>query len=135
MGRIVFGYEADLARRRARGIDDQMRLDPALESAERRPQRLAGCVVAAYTDEDAARAKTGGIARDIAGAADHLFLAGDCDYRCGRFWGNARHFAVNEIVEHEVPDAKDGLLGCEPQCFFEREHAPTETDRPGRERR
>ena len=34
-----------------------------------------------------------------------------------------RDLAIDEVVEHQVSDAKDRLLGYLPQCVLEREHA------------
>ena len=52
-------------------VDHQPRVDAAL-LGQRLLERAPGIVVADHADEDAARAERDQIARDIAGAADHL---------------------------------------------------------------
>ena len=49
--------------------------------------------------------------RDIAGPADMGFAARNGDDGHRRFRRNARDFAVNEFVEHEIADAQHRLAG------------------------
>ncbi len=51
-------------------------------------------------------------------------------HRRRRLGRNARDFAIDEIVEHDVADAKNGLPGNEPERFFEIEHAVPRGLRP-----
>ncbi len=62
MRRIMFRDEADLARGRARTVDNKRRLDPRL-GRERGFERAAGIVLANEADENALRAK----AREVGG--------------------------------------------------------------------
>ena len=81
-----------------------------------------GVIVADNAEENAFCAERCDIARDVAGAADHDFLALHGDDRRRRLGRNARHLAIDEIVKHQVADAEDGELSGFLQLFFEIEH-------------
>ena len=66
------------------------------------PDELQLRVVTDKTDEDAARTERRDVARDIAGAADHRLGAIDGDHRRRRLRRDARHIAIDEVVEHDV---------------------------------
>ena len=108
MGRVVFGDEPDLARGRARSIDDEARFDVRLVG-KRHPHRPPAIIVADHADEQTTRAKRGNVAGDISGAADHDLLAIDGDDRRRRLRRDPRHFAIDEVVKHEIADAQHGL--------------------------
>ena len=122
MGRVVFGDETDLARGLPRVIDHEFGDDQS-ELGERVMQNLAGLVVTDQADENTLCAERCDIAGDVAGAADLDAVVFDLQNRCRRFRRNARNVAINEIVEHDVADTKNGLVADEPQGFFEVEHA------------
>ena len=123
MRRVMLGDEAHLARGLPRLVDHQIGHDRAVELAERVGQRQARLVVADQTDENASRAERGDIARHIAGAADLDLAVPDREHRRRRLRRNARDFAIDEIVEHEIADAEHGLLRNKLEGFFEIEHA------------
>ena len=89
---------------------------------QRGGERAAGLVVADHADEDAARAERHQIARDVAGAADHQLAALDRDHRRRRLRRDARHLAVDELVQHQIADAEHGLAGEIGKVFVEVEH-------------
>ena len=91
-----------------------------------------GFILADDADENAAGAEAGNVARDVARAADGEIIARHRQNRSRRFGRNARDFAVDEIVEHQVSDADDGLLGNELDHFFEVEHRAIAGLLPGR---
>jgi len=62
------------------------------------------------------------VPRDVTGAADHHLGALDRDYRRRRFRRNARHLAVDKLVQHQIADAEHGLLGEIGEMFVEIEH-------------
>ena len=107
VGRLaaLAGDEADLARRRPRAVDHQAGLDVGL-GGERRAHGARAVVVADHADEQTTRAERGDVARDVAGAADHRLLARHRNHRRWRLGRDARDVAVDELVEHEVADAK-----------------------------
>ena len=119
---MMLGDEAHFARRRPRLVDHQFGNDRA-ELGERLAEREPGLVVADQTDKDAGRAECGDVARHIAGAADLDRIVLDRQHRRRRLGRNARDLAIDEVVEHDVADAQHRLLGNEPQCFLEIEHA------------
>ena len=119
---MMLGHETHLARGMPPGIDHQIGNDQIVNLAERIGQRAAGFIVADQADENAARAERCDIARDIAGAADLDLAARDREHRRRRFRRNARDFAIDEIVEHEIADAENGLLRQKLEGFFEIEH-------------
>ena len=118
----MLGHEANLARCRTLRIDDQMRLNQRLgrESAH---QRTTGVIFSDDAEEDTARAKRGDVARHVASAANRELVAFDCENRSRCLGRNARDFAIDEIVEHQIANADDSLLGNEFECVFEIEHA------------
>ena len=89
---------------------------------ERLGQRNTGIIITNHADKDAARAKRYQIAGDVAGAANHDFGTLHRDHRRRRLRRNARHVAVDELVEHQIADAKHGLRGQIGQVFFEIKH-------------
>ena len=120
----MLGDEAHLARRRAGGIGDQHGLDQLL------PRQLglqlrARLVLADEACKDAVCAESGDVARDIAGAADIGLAALDRDDGCGCFRRNARHLAIDELVEHEVADAEYGLAADRLAEGFKIKHLST----------
>ncbi len=121
MGGVVFRNETDLARGLPRAIDHQMEFDQRM-GGQRLAQRAAGIVVADHADENAARAERDQIARHIAGAADHHLGALDRDDRRRRFRRNARHLAIDELVQHQIADAEHGLFGERGKMLVEIEH-------------
>src|SRR6266849_3292504 len=126
---MMLGDEADLARRHPRAIDDQMRFDQRL-GAERGGERAAGIVVADHADENAAGAERGDVAGHVAGAADDQLATADRDHRRRRFGRDARHLAVDVVVEHQVSDADHGLLGDELEHVLEVEHGASPNSLP-----
>src|SRR5258705_13427748 len=104
----MLGYEAHLSRRRPRRIAHQHAFDQAL-LRQRGLKFRTRLVLPDQSDEDAARAERGDVARDVAGAADIGLAALDRNHRRGRFRRNPRHLAVDEFVEHKVADAKHRL--------------------------
>ena len=118
---MMLGDETDLARGRTRRIDNEMGLDQGL-GGKRPHQGAAGFILADDADENAARSEAGNVARDVARAADGQIIARHRQNRSRRFGRNARDFAVDEIIKHQVSDADDGLLGNELDHFFEVEH-------------
>ena len=119
----MLGHEAHLARGVPSGLDHEMRNDRAFELGERIGQRPRRVVLADEPDENALRAERRDIARDIAGAADLDLAARDRKHRRRRLRRNARDFAVDEIVKHEIADAENGLLRHKLEGFFKIEHA------------
>src|SRR3954451_4347508 len=117
----MLGNETDLSRRRPRGVANQHAFDPAL-LRKLSLQLAARLIITDQADEDAASAKRGDIARDIAGAADIALAALDRDNGRRRFRGNPRHLTVDEFVEHEIADAEHGLAGNRVREGFEIEH-------------
>jgi len=85
-------------------------------------QRAAGFVLADDTEKDAARAECGDVARHVAGAPDGKIIARHRQDRGRRFGRYARYPAVYEVVEHQISDAKHGLLGHELEPIFDFEH-------------
>ena len=65
-------------------------------------------------DENALRPERGDVARDVASAADLDRVVRHLQNRRRRLRRNPRDFAVDEIVEHDVADAKNGLLRNQP---------------------
>ena len=103
-------HEPHLAAGRAARIDDEMRLDRAGEARDRPGHELGRLVRPDHGDEQAAGAEAGEIARHVAGAADHLFLAPHRDHRHRRLRRHPRHLAIDEVIEHEVADAQHGAM-------------------------
>ncbi len=118
---MMLGDEANLARGRTRRIDDKMRLDQRL-GGERAHQRAARVILTDDTEENAARAERRNVARHVAGATDGEIVAGHCQNRSWRLGRDARNLAVDEVVEHQISDADDGLFGNELERVFEIEH-------------
>src|SRR5260221_11364282 len=114
--------EAELPRRRARAIDQEVRFDRAPVSIQLLPQNRAGHIVADDAGEQAFRAEACDISRHIAGAADDDVLAAHPDDRRGRLRRNARHIAIDEIVEHQVADTENRLPPDLRESFLEIEH-------------
>ena len=86
-------------------------------------QGLTGGVVTYQADKNAPCAKRCDIAGDIAGAPDFNGVVVDLQNRRRRFGRNARDVPIDEIVEHNVADAKNRLLADAAQGFFKVEHA------------
>ena len=106
----MLGHEPHLAAGRAGRIDHEMRLDRPAEAGDRFCDQFRRFVRPDHADEQAARAEAGEIARDVAGAADHLLLAPHSEDRHRRLRRHPRHLAIDEVVEHEVADAQDGAV-------------------------
>ena len=113
VGRVVLRHVAHLARRLPCPVDHQVGDDRA-ELGERSAQCAAGLVVADQPDEYALRPERGDVARDVASAADLDRVVRHLQNRRRRLRRNPRDFAVDEIVEHDVADAKNGLLRNQP---------------------
>ena len=109
------------ARGRPRSIDDQMRLDQSL-GFEFGGERTPGIVVADDADEDATRAQRGDIAGYVARATHHQFALRDAENGRRRFGRNAHDLAIDEIIEHQVADADDGLVANKLERPLEVEH-------------
>ena len=118
---MVLGDETDLARGRARRVDNEVGLDQGL-GGKSPHQRTARFILADDTDENAAGAEASNVTRHVARAADGEIIACHCQNGSRRFGRNARDLAVDEIVKHQVSDADDGLLGNELDHFFEVKH-------------
>ena len=121
MGRMVFRNKAHLARGLTGVVDHEIGNNGA-ELGERFINGAAGFVVADKTDENALRPKSRDVARDIAGATDLHRVVPDAQHRRRRLRGNPRDVAVDEVVEHDVADAKNRLSGNEPQRLFKIKH-------------
>jgi hypothetical protein len=63
-----------------------------------------------HRDDVACRTQRRDVARHIAGTADHLLGRGRIDDRGGSLGRYARHRAVDESVEHDVPDHQQTLV-------------------------
>src|SRR5580658_6018083 len=85
-------------------------------------QDLTSVVVTNETYKDALCAKRRDIAGDVAGAPDLHRIVFDFQNWSRRFGRNACDIAIDEIVEHNVADTKNGLLADEPQHFLKVEH-------------
>ena len=101
-----------------------------LSSSERTIAQLAriellrpGIIVADHAGKHAARAEADEITRDIARTTDDFFLTLHREDRRRRLRRYAHHVAVDEVVEHDVADAKDALRRDLPESFCEGEHA------------
>src|SRR5215813_9779082 len=115
---MMFRDKANLTCSLARSIDDEMKLDEWVACQGLR-QGIAGVVVANRPDKDAARTEPYKVARDVARAANHDFRSLDRDHRRRRLRRNAGNLAVNELVQHQVADAENGLLGQGGEVFVE----------------
>ena len=118
---MMLGYVTDLARGRARPIGNQMGFDQGFR-AQPRGEHVAGVVLADHTDKNAAGAERGDVARHVAGAAGDEVAPGHRQDRSRRFRRDARHLAIDELVEHQVSHAEQGLPGHEIERGFEVEH-------------
>jgi len=97
----MLGDEADLSRGRPRRIAHQRAFDaPLLSKRGREP--LARIILADETDEDAARAEGGDIARDIAGAADIDLAALGNDDRRRRFTSTYFHSDLDNPLDYDL---------------------------------
>src|SRR5271157_2660766 len=121
MGRMFLRHEADLARGGPARFNDQMRLY-ALFASEHVRKVTTSIISTDYAYNDATSAKAGNIAGHITGASDHQLPSRYRQDRRGRLGRDAGHFAIDEIVEHQIPDAEHGLLGNELKRLFEIEH-------------
>ena len=108
VGGEMLGDEPHLAGGRPRRIAHQHRGDARI-GVERGIERAPGVVIADQADEDAARAQSCDVARDIAGAADIDLAALRGDHRGRRLRRDARHLAIDEFIEHQIADAQHGL--------------------------
>src|SRR3569833_1917269 len=104
MRREMLRHESQLPRRRTRAIHHQMRGDPFPLALQFGSQNLSGHVTTKDADEQAFRSETSDIARHVACTADDDVLTAVPDYRRRSLWRDARHVAVNEVVEHQVAD-------------------------------
>ena len=118
---MMLGDEANLARGRTRRIDDEMGFDQRL-GGKRAHERTAGVILSDDAEENAARPERRNVARHVAGPTDGEIVAGDCENRSRRLGRDARDLAVDEVVEHQISNADDGLLGNELERVFEIEH-------------
>ena len=121
VGGEMFGNETHFSCRRPRGVGNQHTLDSSFPR-QRGFQRRARIVLTDHPDKNAARAKRGDVARDVAGAADVDFAASHSKHRRGRFRRNPRDLAVDEFVEHEIADAKHRLVDHGVRQGFKIEH-------------
>src|SRR5437764_149430 len=118
----MFADEAHLSRRRTCTIDDQggfyelLGLQPCNDIAPR-------IVIPDQPDKDAARAERSDVARHVAGPADRDFVALDRQHRCRRLGRNTTDLAIDEVVEHQITDAEDGLLADALETFLEIQHS------------
>ena len=119
----MLGHEAHFARGVPSGLDNEMGNDRAFELGECIGQGSRCVILAGEADENAVSAERRDIARDIAGAADLDLAARHREHRRRRLRRNARDFAVDEVVKHEIADAEYGLLRYKLECFFKIEHA------------
>ena len=119
----MLGDEAHLARGLPRAVDHEIGDDRPIELGECVGEHEACGVIADKTDKDAARSERGDIARDRAGAADLGDIVPDRENGGRRLGRNARHLAVDEVIEHDVADAEHRLRCDELEGLFEIEHA------------
>ena len=121
---MVFRDKADLARGLTAPIDDQMKFDQRM-GAQRLGQGGTRLVVPNSTHKNAARPERDQIAGDVTCAADHQFGTFDRNHRRGRFGRNAGDVAINELIQHQIADAKDRLLRERSKMFVEIVHRVT----------
>ena len=119
----MFGDVAHLAGRLPDRVDREIGHDIAIKFGECIGQRQPGIVIADQRDEDAARAERCDVARHVAGTADFGCGVPDGKHRRRRLRGDARHVAIDEVVEHDIADAEHGLLCDQLEGFLEVEHA------------
>ena len=98
-----------------------MRLYPPFVPEHAR-KAAASIIGTDHAYKDATSAKTGNVASDIAGASDHQLASRYRQDRGRRLRRDAGDVAIDELVEHQVPDAKHRLIRGELQTFFEIEH-------------
>src|SRR6478735_12478476 len=126
--------KADFTGGLAGPVDDQMEFDEWMV-VERLGQSTAGFVVTDDADEYATHAKRDEVACDIAGASNHQLGALDGDNRCRRLGRYAGNLAVDKLVQHQIANAKDGLLIQRGKLLVKIVHGPTGSDRLGRDSR
>ncbi|CEG07356.1 hypothetical protein BN961_00745 [Afipia felis] len=105
---VMLGDEAHLARGRPRRINDEMRLNGGILRQFAFQGRARG-ILADQADENAATAERCDVARDVTRATDIEFAALGRDHRRRRFGRHARDFAIDELVQHQIADAQNGL--------------------------
>ena len=132
--RMVLGDETDFSGRLPLAVDHQMKFDQWMR-AQRLGQGAAGLIIADRPDEYATRAKRHEIARDVTSTADHQLGALYRNHRRRRLRRDARHVAVDELVQHQVADAENCLLAERRKMFVEIVHGPTDSGRRGRDNR
>ena len=69
------------------------------------------------------------IAGDVTRAADHQFGTFDRNYRRRRFGRNAGDLAIDELIQHQIANAKDRLLRKRGKMFVEIVHRVTGSGR------
>ena len=69
------------------------------------------------------------IAGDVTRAADHQFGTFDRNYRRRRFGRNAGDLAIDELIQHQIANAKDRLLRERGKMFVEIVHRVTDSGR------
>src|SRR5947208_3724653 len=135
----MLGNKPHLARRMATRFDHEMRTDRTTKLGKRIGQCARRVVLADEADKDTVSAERADIASNVAGAADLDLAARHRQHRRRRLRRNAAHFAIDEIVEHEIADAEHSLLRYKLQRFLKIEHdcyrrAPKRHDRAQRYR-
>src|SRR3954452_19408686 len=106
----MLGDETHFSRRRPFAIREEDSFDSAF-LRKLLSQLCAGFIFTDQSHEDAGGAERGDVAGNVAGAADIALAALDGNDRCGRLWRDTRHLAINELVEHDIPDAEYDLPG------------------------
>ena len=64
----------------------------------------------------------GNVARYVSGTTDNEIFTADPNHRSRCLRRDARHIAIDEVVEHQIADAEDGLPAEIDEPFFEIEH-------------
>ena len=121
--RMVLGHETHFARGVPSCLAHEMGNDRPFELGKGIVQCPRGVVLADQAYKNAPRPKRSDVARDIAGAADLDLATHNREHRRRRLRRNARDFAIDEIVEHQIADAENGLLRYELEGIFKIEHA------------
>src|SRR5690242_18733454 len=110
MRRMMFRYESDLPRGLAASIDNQMKFDQWVGSQGLR-QRDSRIVVTNGPHKNATRTDGYQITGDVACPTNHQLAA---FYRNDWRWGfrrNTRDIAIDELIQHQITDTKNGLFG------------------------
>src|SRR5689334_6703977 len=124
---MMLRYKANFASGLTRPVNDQVKFDERMVVKCLR-QSTASVVITNDADENATHAKRNKIARDVAGPTDHQLSAFNGDDWRRRLGRDTRNFAVDKLVQHQIADAKHGLLGQGGKMLVKIVHGPTGSD-------